>query len=439
MLSRRAQRTARMQQPLPEETPPLIGGAAVAPPASLKAAVAVPVYDHAATLRAVVAGVLRELKQASSTGPAPHLAPHLALHPAVLVVDDGSRDAPERELDGLEVLLLRHPRNLGKGAALLTAARAARELGCTHLVTLDADGQHLPEDLPAFFQGIAREPHAVHVGLRDFSAPGVPRASRFGRWFSNFWLRVHPGRRLGDSQSGFRAYPLAALLDLPLRDRRYSFEVEVLVKAAWAGLPLQDIPIRVHYPPQRVSHFRALQDNLRITLLNTRLTMRALLPWPHRQLLARTGANGTEPGFRVLRLRESVRLQLRRGVTPRSLALSGALGMGIGCLPLFGVQTVTVLAAAAWTGGNRFVALGVNQLCMPPLVPALCIEVGHYLRHGRFLTEISLRTLGYEAPQRLWEWLLGGLVLGPLLALLMAALLWCTARMLLPRAGEEEA
>jgi len=386
-----------------------------------RVAVAVPVYNHAATLRDVVSGALEALRQGYEG---------VELVQQVIVVDDGSTDAPFEAIRDTGAIFRRHEKNRGKGAAILTAACAARELGCSHLVTLDADGQHDPAELPAFFEAILDDPHALHVGLRSFPDENVPASSRFGRQFSNFWLRVHTGQRLGDSQSGFRAYPLELLTELDFRDRRYSFEVEVLAKAAWAGVPLRDVPISVHYPArgERVSHFRIFQDNVRISLLNARLTVRALLPWPHRRLTPVHEDMPHQPGFTVIRPVDSVRDMLRHGVRPREMALSGALGMALGCLPLIGLQTISVLVTATWLGRNKFVALGVNQLCIPPVVPALSIEMGYFLRNGEFLTEISLQTLGYQAPQRLLEWLLGGLVLAPVLGTLVGGALYLLAR-----------
>jgi predicted LPLAT superfamily acyltransferase/uncharacterized protein (DUF2062 family) len=382
----------------PEERPRLI--------------VVVPVYNHAATVGQVVREVLLELPRLAARFPDAYV------HPRCIVMDDGSRDAPNKALEDLDVIYLRHPSNKGKGAAILTTAVTARDLGMTHLLTLDADGQHAPADMASFVQALLAEPHAVHVGERDFDGADVPKASRFGRSFSNFWLRVHTGIRLADSQSGFRLYPLAVLLHLRLWERRYAFEIEVLVKAAWAGFPLRDVPIHVHYPEKgrRVSHFRKLRDNVDISLLNTRLTMRSLLPWPHKRL---DPADDTGERFRVVRPLASINRLLGQGVPPRELGLSSGLGVLIGALPIFGLHTVAVLMAAALLGRNKLVALGANQLCMPPVVPALCIEAGYFLRHGRFLTEISLETLGYQAPQRLLEWLLGSLVLGPILAVLV--------------------
>ena len=206
--------------------------------------VAVPVYNHAPTLRAVVLGLLER-------------------HPHVLVVDDGSDDLEPEVLAGLPVRMVRHGRNRGKGAAIRTAALEARRQGMSHIVTIDADGQHDPADLPLFLEAVAADPLAVIVGARDFNTENVPGSSRFGRAFSNFWLRVQTGVILSDVQSGYRAYPLIVLENLRCTENRYSFEVEVLVRAAWAGFRLREVNIRVHYPPkgERVSHFRAFMDN----------------------------------------------------------------------------------------------------------------------------------------------------------------------------------
>lgn len=368
--------------------------------------VAVPVYNHAPTLRAVVLGLLER-------------------HPHVLVVDDGSDDLEPEVLAGLPVRMVRHGRNRGKGAAIRTAALEARRQGMSHIVTIDADGQHDPADLPLFLEAVAADPLAVIVGARDFNTENVPGSSRFGRAFSNFWLRVQTGVILSDVQSGYRAYPLIVLENLRCTENRYSFEVEVLVRAAWAGFRLREVNIRVHYPPkgERVSHFRAFMDNARISLLNTRLTIRAIMPVPHRKF-------GEDEAGRVSPIHplKSLRILLRDDATPAGLGLSAALGIFLGTLPLIGIHSIAILLAAGWLRWNKIAALAASQLCMPPLVPALCIEAGHYLRHGVFLTEISLRTLGYEAPQRLWEWILGSMLLAPLLAALTGAAVWVLAR-----------
>jgi len=125
-----------------------------------------------------------------------------------------------------------------------------------------------------------------------------------------------------------------------------------------------------------------------------------------------------------------IRALLAEHATPRSLGAAAALGIAVGSLPLIGLHTVLVYWLAKRLRLNRIVALGTNQLCIPPVVPALCIEVGYYLRHGAFLTEISLRTLGREALQRFWEWLLGAILVGPALGLLAGLGIWLVADVL---------
>jgi glycosyltransferase involved in cell wall biosynthesis len=231
-----------------------------------KIAAVIPVYNHAATLRAVAERTL-------------------AVHPAVIVVDDGSRDGGAETLAGLPIHSVRHPVNLGKGAAILAGARKARELGMSHIVTLDADGQHDPEEIPRFVTEVQNHPGALVVGKRDFHGRVAPASSRVGRRISNFWFFVETGRCIGDAQSGFRAYPIRLLEALRLRERRYTFEIEVLVKAAWSGTPIRQVDVSTHYsaPGERVSHFHLFRDNVRLSFLNASLLLQALAPPRYRR------------------------------------------------------------------------------------------------------------------------------------------------------------
>ena len=373
--------------------------------ANLKITIVIPVYNHCKTLRDVVVRAL-------------------AVHDAVMVIDDGSRDGGIETLAGLNVKILQHQRNRGKGAAILTAADACRRLGMTHVVTMDADGQHNPQDLAHFIPVIQSDPYAIVVGKRNFEGMTVPGLTRFGRHFSNFWLRLQTGQSLGDTQSGFRAYPLVVLERLKLREKGFAFEVEVLVKSAWAGINLKEVDISVYYPPagERISHFDVFRDNLRLTLLNTLLTLRSLAPVPHRQIL-----DPDRSRVSVWRPIRSLKLLLTENASPGQLAAAGALGMFLGTLPLIGFHTISILFAAGYFKLNKIAALTTSQLCMPPLVPALCIETGYFLRHGRFLTEISLQTLGYQGLERLYEWIIGSLVLAPLLALIVGSITYLMA------------
>jgi hypothetical protein len=171
---------------------------------------------------------------------------------------------------------------------LLTGLLAANERGFDTLIALDADGQHHPEDLPILVAAQRQTPQALIVVARDFDVPNVPDSSKFGRNFSNFWVRFETGLDLDDTQSGYRVYPVAQTLALGIAPSYFEFEVEVLVRVAWAGLTVRDIPIRVYYPPpeERNSHYRSFVDSTRISLLHCRLVGRMLLRpvWPIRQI-----------------------------------------------------------------------------------------------------------------------------------------------------------
>jgi len=375
----------------------------------------IPVYNHPGTLRDVVSRALK-------------------IHDMVMVVDDGSRDIAADLLTGLDVHVIRHRKNMGKGAAILTGAKEAGRLGMTHIVTIDADGQHDPADFRRFIPVIQENPHAIIIGRRCFQGTEVPRLSAFGRSFSNFWMRLHTGISIGDTQSGFRAYPLAVLDNLNLRERHYSFEVEILVKAAWAGVTIMETDISVYYPPpeKRISHFRGFLDNLRISILNTKLTMRSILPMPHRKIHFN---DNIEQSISVLHPIKSLKTLLTESTSPGKLAAAGAIGVLLGALPLIACHTIVIILATGFLRFNKVVALSASQLCMPPIVPALCIETGYFMRNGRFLTEISLETIGYQALQRLYEWLLGSFLVAPFLGFIIGLFIYIIALVIVKGKG----
>ena len=208
-------------------------------------AIVVPLYNHGGTALEVVRGAARPG------------------YP-VYLVDDGSTDGGAEGAERVEgVTVLRHCHNRGKGAALKTGFAAAREVA-DWAVTLDADGQHDPADIPNLVAAIPDDgSRPIIVGRRrGMDSPNTPWTSRFGRSFSNFWIRAAGGHRVTDSQSGFRVYPLPETLDLCVPTDHYQFEVEVLVKARWRGLPVLEVPVAVSYGPpgQRISHFEPWRD-----------------------------------------------------------------------------------------------------------------------------------------------------------------------------------
>ncbi len=226
-------------------------------------AIVIPVFNHARHVAEVI-GAARPLG--------------LPLY----VVDDGSSDGTGALLDRCpDITLLRHRHNLGKGAALLTGFTAAARDGRRWALTIDGDGQHRPEDATALLAAVADGRRCLVVGCRQGMEDNanVPWTSTFGRGFSNFWVRAAGGPRLADSQSGFRLYPLPETLALPVRARRYQYEVEVLVRARRQGLEVREAAIGVVYQPpgERVSHFRPWQDFWRNSLTFNRLIWERLL------------------------------------------------------------------------------------------------------------------------------------------------------------------
>lgn len=205
----------------------------------------IPLYNHAGTVAEVVA-------RARECGL------------PIIVVDDGSTDGGGAIVDALGGLaqVIHHPRNLGKGAALLHGMQAAAGMA-SFAITVDADGQHDPREAPRLIEAIAEGTRPIVIGCRQGMDGGnTPWTSRFGRRFSNFWIRAAGGHSVSDSQSGFRIYPLPETLELDPRCRHFQFEVEVLVLARWKGLPVVEAPVTVHYEPRgkRISHFRPFAD-----------------------------------------------------------------------------------------------------------------------------------------------------------------------------------
>ena len=203
----------------------------------------------------------------------------------IIVVVDGSTDSTREVLKNSDIPLtiIDLPVNRGKGYALKTGLKKAKEMGFTQALTLDSDGQHLPEDIPLLLEAGRKQPDAFVIGSRNIEAENMPGKSTFANKFSNFWFAVQTGLRLNDTQTGMRIYPLQRLHGLGFLTSRYEAELELLVFAAWAGESIVSVPIHVYYPPaeKRVSHFRPAYDFTRISILNTLLCVLAFVyGWP---------------------------------------------------------------------------------------------------------------------------------------------------------------
>jgi len=188
----------------------------------------------------------------------------------VIVVDDGSTDRTSDEAEAAGALVVRHPANLGKGEALATGFVVAFENGADAILTMDADGQHAPDDIPALLAAHQRAPTSLILGVRDLSQ--MPRRSQIGNGQSNFWVQMFMGRwraddRLPDTQTGFRIYPASLLRRVRLRSQRFETETELLLWASKLEVEIVPIPIRTIYDDGHTTHFRNVTDALRVIRL----------------------------------------------------------------------------------------------------------------------------------------------------------------------------
>ncbi|EBQ3428647.1 glycosyltransferase family 2 protein, partial [Salmonella enterica] len=196
-----------------------------------------------------------------------------------IIVDDGSDEATRTVLETLvaeqpDVTLLRMAQNAGKGAAVMHGLQAAQQMGFSHAVQVDADGQHAIEDIPRMLALAEQHPQALISGQPIYD-DSIPRARLYGRWVTHVWVWIETlSLQLKDSMCGFRVYPVAPTLQLTHRvkiGKRMDFDTEVMVRLYWQGNTSYFVPTRVTYPEDGLSHFDALKDNVRISLMHTRL------------------------------------------------------------------------------------------------------------------------------------------------------------------------
>ncbi|MBW2278530.1 MAG: glycosyltransferase family 2 protein [Deltaproteobacteria bacterium] len=221
----------------------------------MKPVALIPVYDNAGTIADVVTrcrGVME---------------------PDVMVVADGSRDGSDVLARDAGAKVVRLPENQGKGSAIVKGLAEARKRGYSHAVVVDADGQHLPEEIPRLLDAAWDEPERIWVGVRRMEGESIPPSSLRGRSISNFWATLNGWQRCRDTQSGFRVYPVEETLELGCREHGFAFEMEVLVRAAWAGMRVGHVPVEVHYQEgdERVTHFDMKRDNLAFSWLSFKM------------------------------------------------------------------------------------------------------------------------------------------------------------------------
>lgn len=305
-----------------------------------------PTYNNAQTLAAVIDGLLQYTTR-------------------IIVVNDGATDITPAILEAYPQLrVISYTPNRGKGMALRKGLRAAADAGFDYAISIDSDGQHYPSDLVVFLDAIEETPGALLVGARNMSVDNVPTKSSFGNKFSNFWYWVNTGIKLPDTQSGYRLYPVQRIGRKRYFTRKYEFEIEVLVRAAWSGVAVRAVPVSVYYPPAgtRISHFRPFRDFSRISVLNTVLVSVALL-WVKPRDLTRSllSVAGWKQLWRSM--------FLQPGETNMRKASSVGFGVFMGIVPVWGFQLAIGISAAFLLRLNKALFLIAANISIFPLTP----------------------------------------------------------------------
>jgi len=234
-----------------------------------KTVVIVPTYNNPKTIKAVVTDLQNHSYE-------------------IIVVDDGSDEVIEtmfEEDEKVNVHFLRHEKNSGKGSAIMSGMKKAKELGYIHAGSIDGDGQHLAQEMVKLTS--VYEEDSILIGARNLDMTNVPFVSKFGRWFSNFWARWDTGHPIEDSLSGYRIYP-TSILDLNIKTSRFDWEMEVLVRHADSGGIIKEALIECYYPnpEDRVSHFTDM-DTLAIVWVHVQILPFKWLKFIKNKLLGR--------------------------------------------------------------------------------------------------------------------------------------------------------
>ncbi|SRX72223.1 DUF2062 domain-containing protein [Aequorivita antarctica] len=358
---------------------------------TLKCCVIIPTYNNYKTLQQVIEGVLVYTED-------------------IIVVNDGSTDSTSEIVAQFPQIQQIHlSKNIGKGNALRQGFQKAYSLGYHYALTIDSDGQHFPEDIPLFIEALKKDSNKeiLLIGSRNMTQQGVPKKSSFGNKFSNFWFWVETGTRLQDTQSGFRLYPLFAMKKLKFYTKKFEFEIEAIVKAAWSGIEVKNVPIQIHYELEdRVSHFRPFKDFTRISILNTWFVLVTFLYIKPRNLFRKLKKKGLK--------RFLMEDLLSSDDSAEKKAFSIALGLFIGLSPLWGFHTVVVIFLALLFNLNKVIAFAFSNISIPPFIPLILyfsLKLGSWLLGENFVLSMSEIDPSIELVKYLKSYIVGSLVL----------------------------
>ena len=357
---------------------------------NFKVCVIIPTYNNAGTLAKVISDVLM-----------------FTTH--IIVVNDGSTDGTSEILVNYPQLdVISYSKNKGKGFALKRGFALAKEKGYDYAITIDSDGQHSADDLPAFAEKLKEEPEAIIIGSRNMEKEDIPGKSSFGMKFSNFWFWVETGIRHPDTQSGYRLYPLKFISPKKLLTRKFEFEIEIIVRLAWKGVKVTSVPVNVHYhnKEERISHFRPFIDFTRISILNTFLVLWAFLWIKPRDVTRKILSKPLKKHYQE-QISNSKYSNL-------NLALSIAFGVFMGIVPIWGYQMLSAIFLAYVFKLNKVVVVISANISFPPLIPVILyfsLKMGEFvLGHNlnlSFHSDISFDVI----KSALWSYIVGSIVL----------------------------
>lgn len=359
---------------------------------TLKVCVLVPTYNNAGT----ISRLLKDIASFTRN---------------MLVVNDGSTDDTREILNGFPgIHQVDYSLNRGKGFALRQGFKKAVELGYDYVISIDSDGQHYAKDLPAFLHALEEYPGSLIIGARNMDQSAVPVKSSFGNRFSNFWFTVETGIRLPDTQSGYRLYPVYRLKNMHFFTRKYEFEIEVIVRAAWKGIPVRSVPVSVYYPPpgERVTHFRPFLDFTRISILNTVLVLITFLYIKPRDLFRKLSGQKKWKEVIIQELVHPHQSDTRKSV-------SAAIGIFMGIVPIWGFQLIVAIFLSLVLRLNKVLVILFANISIPPLIPLIIYgsyRAGAFWMSGSapeisFSKSLSLSAIRYNFKQ----YLLGSITL----------------------------
>lgn len=236
----------------------------------LNVCLVIPTYNHATFLEGVIKDCLQY--------PIP-----------IIIVNDGSTDQTSSIIQKYtsKVILVDYAKNRGKGYALKKGAKKATELGYKTIITIDSDGQHFASDIEILVNAAIHNPNDIIVGSRGLEHENMPIKNTFANKFANFWFCIQTFQKIPDTQSGFRYYPLQCFQKKVWFTNRYNFELEIMVRNVWSGIKIISVPIQVYYAPvgKRITHFKPSLDFFRISILNTFLTIFAIINFYPKKLI----------------------------------------------------------------------------------------------------------------------------------------------------------